>query len=77
MVMWAEHFRELHEKGNSVSQAAIQCITPLLIMDEVDVTTTFEELNKVTDSVNCGKDLGNDGIRSKVLLAGEATLVLH
>ena len=70
MARWAEHYQELYSRENIVSDTAIEDISPLPTVDELDSPPTIIELRKAIDSLSCGKAPGSDGISSEILKVG-------
>ena len=58
----------LHE--TVVTDAALNYITPLPIMDELDAKPNIEELGKAVDALSNGKAPGSDGIPPEVITSG-------
>ena len=77
MERWAEHYRELFSRENTVTDAAIESTNPLPVIDELDVPPSAEELSNAINSLACGKAPGNDGIPPEVIKAGKKTTLLH
>ncbi|KAI8483937.1 hypothetical protein Bbelb_383270 [Branchiostoma belcheri] len=77
MKRWAEHYRELYSKENTVTDKAVECTNTLPVMEELDNPPSVEELSKAIDSLASGKAPGNDGIPSDVIKAGKDTTLLH
>ena len=58
----------LHE--TVVTDAVLNYITPLPIMDELDAKPNIEELDKAVDALSNGKAPGSDGIPPEVITSG-------
>ena len=77
MERWAEHYQELFWRENAVTDSAVESTWALLILEELDVPPSVEELRKATDSLACCKAPGKDGILPEVIKAGKQTALLH
>ena len=60
-----------------VTEAALNSIPSLPVMEELDVPPTGEELSKTIDSLARGKAPGGDGIPAEVLQCAKSTLLPH
>ncbi|XP_076436204.1 uncharacterized protein LOC143275811 [Babylonia areolata] len=74
---WAEHYQELYSRENIVGDAAVESTANLLVMEELDIQPSEEELSKAIDSLACGKAPGKDGIPPEVIKAGKRTMLLY
>ena len=77
MERWAEHYKELYLRENTVTDSAVESTCTLPILEELDVPPSVEELSKAINSLACGKAPGKDGIPSEVIKAGKQTALLH
>ena len=77
MERWAEHYQELYSQDNTVTDAAVNSIESLPVMEELDDPPSLEELGKAIDSLACGKAPGKDGIPPEIIKAGKTTLIHH
>ena len=64
MDRWAEHYQDLYLRESVVTEAALNSIPSLPVMEELDTPPTEEELSKAIDSLARGKAPGGDGIPS-------------
>ena len=76
MERWAEHYQQLYSRENIVTDTAIERITPLPVMDELDAPPSLEELSKAIDTLASGKAPGSDGIPPEVIKASKKTVLL-
>ena len=74
---WVEHYLELYSTQNMVTDAALDALPSLTVMEELDALPTEEELSKAIDCLTCGKAPGKDGIPPEVLKSGKPTLLRH
>ena len=72
MERWVEHYLELHSTQNVVTDAALDAICQLLVMQELDEQHTEEELRKAIDCLS--KVPREDGIPGEVIKAGKEEL---
>ena len=78
MERWAEHYQELYSRQNTVTDTAVEGITPLSTMGELDIPPSINELQKAINSLSCGKAPGSDGIPPEVVKLGkESSLLSH
>ena len=75
MERWAEHYQDLYSTESLVSEAVIDSIPALPILEDLDLPPTEDELRKAIDSLARGKAPGNDGIPGEVFQAGKAVLL--
>ena len=71
-----EHYHELYSRENTVTKEALDTITNLPVMEELDNGPTVEELSKAIDSLASGKAPGNDAIPPEVIKYGKRALLL-
>ena len=53
MDRWAEHYQDLYLRESVVTEAALNSIPSLPVMEELDTPPTEEELSKAIDSLSC------------------------
>ena len=75
MERWVEHYLELYSTQNVVTDAALDAISQLPILEELDDEPTVEELGKAIDALAIGKAPGEDGILPEVIKAGKEALI--
>ena len=66
MERWVEHYSELYSRETVVTNAALNAIRDLPMVEELDNELTIEDLSKVIDSLSCGKAPGCDSIPPEV-----------
>ena len=74
---WVEHYLELYTTQNVVTDAALDALPSLPVMEELDALPTGEELSKPIDCLSRGKAPGKDGIPPEVLKSGKPVLLQH
>ena len=72
---WVEHYLELYSTQNIVTDAALDALPRLPVMEELDEMPTLEELSKALDNLACGKAPGKDSIPSEVLKHGKPSIL--
>ena len=75
MERWVEHYLELYTTRNVVSDAALNAIPDLPVLDELDVEPSMEELSKAIDCLSTGKAPGEDGIPPEIIKCGKDALL--
>ena len=65
---WVEHYLELYSTQNIVTDTALNALSGLPVIEELDNTPTLEELSIAIDGLACGKAPGKDGIPPEVCL---------
>ena len=75
MERWVEHYLELYSTQNVVTDAALDAISQLPILEELDDEPTVEELGKAIDALATRKAPGEDGIPPEVIKAGKEALI--
>ena len=71
MARWVEHYLELYATQNVVTEAALNAIEELPVLDELDAEPTEEELSKAIDCLS----IGEDGIPAEVIKRAKDTLL--
>ncbi|CAE1327547.1 unnamed protein product [Acanthosepion pharaonis] len=74
---WVEHYLELYATRNMVTDAALDALPSLPVMEELDAPPSAEELGKAIDCLSCGRAPERDGIPSEVLKSGKPALLEH
>ena len=74
---WVEHYLELYATQNVVTDAALDALASLPVMEELDALPTGEELSKAIDCLSRRKAPGKDGIPPEVLKSGKPVLLQH
>ena len=74
---WVEHYLKLYASQNEVSRSALDSITDMPIMEELDVLPTIEELDKAINALANRKVPRADGIPPETLKTGKPTLIQH
>ena len=59
---WVEHYLELFSKQNVVTEAVLNAISQLTIMEELDEQPMEEQPSKAINCPSAGKATGEDGI---------------
>ena len=77
MERWVEHYSELYSRETVVTNAALNAIRDLPMMEELDNESTIEDLSKVTDSLSCGTAPGCDSIPPEVIKCAKPALLQH
>ena len=75
MERWVEHYLELYATQNVVTDAALNAIPDLSVLDELDAEPTMVELSKAIDRLSTGKAPGEDGIPPEVIKSGKDALL--
>ena len=74
MERWAGQYQELYSRKTIVSETAVHNTIPsLVIMEELDITSSAKQLSKAIDTLACGKAPENDGIRPDVIKVAKAS----
>ena len=71
---WVEQYLEPYATQNMVSDAALDALPHLSVMQELDTVPTVAELSKAYYCLFSGKAIGKDGIPSEVLKSGKSVL---
>ena len=77
MERWVEHYSELYSRETVVTNAALNAIRDLPMMEELDNEPTIEDLSKAIDSLSCGKAPGCDSILPEVIKCAKPALLQH
>ena len=77
MERWVEHYSELYSRETVVTNAALNAIGDLPMMEELDNEPTIEDLSKAIDSLSCGKAPGCDSIPPEVVKCAKLALLQH
>ena len=64
-------------KENIVTDAAVEIIILLPVMEDFDGLPSVDELRKAINGLACVKTLGNDDIPPEVIKAGKNTVLVH
>ena len=75
MGRWVEHYLDLYSKENVVTQAALDAIEDLPVLEDLDNEPTMGELSKAIDALSCGKAPGEDGIPPEIIKCGKPALL--
>ena len=62
---WMEHYSKLYAAQNVVSDAVLEALPNLSVMEELDILPTAEELSKAINCLASEKAPGKDGIHPK------------
>ena len=62
---WVEHYLELYSTQNIVTDAALEALVGLPVMEELDKMPTLEELSKAIDNLARGKAPGKTAYLQK------------
>ena len=74
---WVEHYTDLYSTENSVTEAALDAVQVLPIMESLDQQPTLDELSEAIDKLACGKAPGEDGITPDVVKLGKPSILPH
>ena len=75
MERWVEHYSELYSRETMVSDAALENIQTLSIMDELDAMPSLEELSEAIDALPSEKAPGSDSIPPEAIKKGKDALL--
>ena len=75
MERWVEHYSELYSRQTVVTNAALNALRDLPMMEELDNEPTIEDLSKAIDSLSCGKAPGCDSIPPEVIKCAKPALL--
>ena len=77
MERWVKHYSELYSRETVVTNAALNAIRDLPMMEELDNEPTIEDLSKAIDSLSCFKAPGCDSIPPEVIKCAKPALLQH
>ena len=77
MERWVEHYSDLYSRETNISEATLESVERLPVMEELDNLPSLEELSKAIDSLPMGKAPGLDGIPVEVIKSGKGPLLRH
>ena len=77
MERWVEHYSDLYGRENTISDATLEAVERLPLMEKLDETPSLEELNKAIDGLPTGKAPGLDGIPAEVIKSAKGPLLEH
>ena len=77
MERWVEHYLELYSTKNTVSDAALDSIKTLPVLEELDTEPSLSELEKAINALANGKAPGTDEIPPDVIKQGKSALLPH
>lgn len=72
---WVEHYFELYSTQNIVIDTALDALSGLPVIEELDNTPTLEELGIAFDCVAWSNAQGKDGIPQEVLKQGRRAIL--
>ena len=75
MTRWAEHYGEVLGSKTVVKEEALQAVTKLPCMEELDEPPTIEELSKEIDNLQSRKAAGMDAISPELIKSGKESLL--
>lgn len=71
---WVEYYLELYTTQNMVTDATLDTLPDLPVMEELDALPTLDKLRKAINYLTSGNSPGADGIPPEVLKTGKPTL---
>ena len=77
MERWVEHYSELYSRESTISDATLEAVEQLPIMEELDEVPGLEELSRAIDRLPTGKAPGLDGIPAEVIKSAKGPLLGH
>ena len=77
MKRWVEHYLEIYVTENKVTEAALNIIAQLTLIEELDAEPTLDELEQVISCLTSGRALGSDGIPLEIIKCGKPVLLKH
>ena len=77
MKRWVEHYLEIYRTENKVTEAALNAIPQLTVLEELDAEPTLDELEKAISCLTRGKAPGSDGIPPEIIICGTPVLLKH
>lgn len=72
---WVEYNLELYSTQKIITDAALDAMPGLPVIEELDTMLTLEELSKAIDCHDCGKASGKDSIPPEVLKHGKKAIL--
>ena len=75
MKKWVEHYLEIYGTENKVTEAALNAIPQLPVVEELDAEPTLDELEKAINCLASGKATGSDGIALEITKCGKPFLL--
>ena len=67
MKRWVEHYLEIYGTDKKVTEAALNAISQLNVLEELDAEPTLDELEKAISCLNSRKAPGSDGISPEII----------
>ena len=67
MKRWVEHYLDICGTENKVTEAALNAIPQLTVLEELDAEPTLDELGKANSCLTSGKAPGSNGIPPKII----------
>ena len=77
MKRWVEHYLEIYGTENKGTEAALNAIPQLTVLEELDAEPTLDELEKAINCLTSGKAPGSDGIPPEIIKCGKPVLLEH
>ena len=77
MKRWVEDFLQIYGTENKVTEAALNAIPQLTVLEELDAEPTLDELEKAINCLASGKAPGSDGIPPEIKTHGKPVLLEH
>ncbi|CAE1286236.1 unnamed protein product [Acanthosepion pharaonis] len=74
---WVEHYPEMYATQNMVTDAVLDPLPSLPVMEELDAPPSAVELGKAIDCLSCERAPWKDGIPSELLKSGKPALLQH
>ena len=74
---WVEHYLEICGTENKVTEVALNSISQLTVLEELDAEPTLDELEKAISCLTSGKAPGSDDILPKIIKCGKPVLLQH
>ena len=77
MKRWVEHNLEIYRTENKVTEATLNDIPQLTVLEELDAEPTLNELEKAISCLTSRKASGSDGIPPEIIKCGKPVLFKH